>query len=71
MNVLVSGSMSIDKLPDSDIKIIDSIIDRNLTILTGDEKGADWQVQKYLSKKKYDNVIVYFTGAEIRNNAGK
>jgi hypothetical protein len=71
MNVLISGSRKISQLPDSAIKIIDSIIDRNITILTGDARGSDWQVQKYLSKKKYDKVIVYFTGAVVRNNAGK
>ena len=71
MNVFISGSRSINKLPDSAIKRIDSIIDRNCTILTGDARGVDAQVQKYLSKKKYDNVTVYFTGREIRNNAGR
>jgi hypothetical protein len=71
MNIFISGSRSINKLPDSTIEKIDSIINRNCTILTGDTKGVDAQVQKYLSKKKYDNVIVYFTGKEARNNAGK
>jgi hypothetical protein len=71
MNVFISGSRSINKLPDSAIEIIDSIISRNCTILTGDAKGADTQVQKYLSKKKYDHVIVFFAGTKIRNNAGK
>jgi hypothetical protein len=69
MNVFISGSRSINKLPDSAIKKIDSIMGKNCAILTGSKKGIDAQVQKYLSKKKYDNVIVYFSGREIRNNA--
>jgi hypothetical protein len=70
MNVFISGSISINKLPSSAIKKIDSIISKNFTILIGDAKGVDSQVQKYLSGKKYDNVIVYFTGTKIRNNVG-
>jgi hypothetical protein len=42
----------------------------NLIILVGDAKGADLEVQKYLSKKRYDRVIVYFTGTESKNNVG-
>jgi hypothetical protein len=53
MKVCISGSMSLRKLPDSAIKTIDSIIDRNCAIVTGDAKGVDAQVQKYLLKKKY------------------
>jgi hypothetical protein len=71
MNVFISGSTSINKLPDSAIEIIDSIISMNSIILTGDAEGADAQVQKYLSKKKYDKVIVYYAKAKVRNNAGK
>jgi hypothetical protein len=70
MNVFVSGSISISKLPISAIKKIDNIINRNFTVLIGDAKGIDLQVQKYLFKKMYDNVIVYFAGSEIRNNVG-
>jgi hypothetical protein len=71
MNVLISGSTSIDNLPDSAVKKIESIMSRNCAIVTGDGEGVDAQVQKYLAAKKYDNVIVCFTGREIRNNAGK
>jgi hypothetical protein len=71
MNVFISGSISISKLPGSAVKKIDAIIMKDFTILVGDAKGVDLQVQKYLFKKKYNNVIVYFAGTEIRNNVGK
>jgi hypothetical protein len=71
MNVFVSGSISISKLPNSAVKKIDNIIHRNFTVLVGDANGVDLQVQKYLFRKKYNNVIVYFVGTKIRNNIGK
>jgi hypothetical protein len=71
MNVFISGSISISKLPGSAIKKIDNIISMNFTVLIGDAKGVDLQVQKYLSGKRYNNVIVYFVGTKIRNNISK
>ena len=41
----------VKKLPDSAIKKIDSIIEKNITIIIGDAKGVDSGVQKYLKKK--------------------
>lgn len=70
MNVFISGSISIKKLPRLALEKIDSIIEKNYRILIGDAKGADSLVQEYLFKKKYNNVIVYFTGENIRNNIG-
>jgi hypothetical protein len=71
MKVFISGSISISKLPSPAVEKLDSIINKYFTILVGDAKGVDLQVQKYLSKKNYNNVIVYFIGKEIRNNVGK
>lgn len=70
MKVFISGSISIKRLPGNAIKKIDSIIDKNITIIIGDAKGIDSIVQKYLIKKGYKNVIVYFAGDLIRNNIG-
>ncbi len=70
MNIFISGSISISHLSQSAIQKIDSIIDKNFTILIGDAKGIDLHVQKYLLKKKYNNVIVYFVGEKVRNNVG-
>jgi hypothetical protein len=70
MKVFISGSISIIKLPDSAIKKIDAIIDRNFSVLIGDAKGVDLQVQKYFFEKNYNNVLVYSAGTESRNNVG-
>ena len=70
MNVFISGSISINKLPPLALEKINSIIFKKYRILIGDAKGVDLLVQKYLLKKKYKNVIVYFTGENIRNNVG-
>jgi hypothetical protein len=70
MNIFISGSISINILPSLAIEKIDSIIEKNYKILIGDAKGVDSLVQKYLLKKKYNNVVVYFIGENIRNNAG-
>jgi len=71
VKVFISGSISIKKLPTAAITKIDNIIKKNFTIIIGDAKGADACVQKYLVKKQYGNVIVYFAGNKIRNNIGK
>ena len=70
MKVFISGSISITKLPLSVLKKVDSIISKNFTILIGDAKGIDLTVQKYLLKKKYENVEVYYAGNNIRHNVG-
>lgn len=70
MKVFISGSISIKKLPRYAIEKIDSIINKNFTVLIGDAKGVDLMTQKYLAKKNYKNVIVYFAGNKIRNNYG-
>jgi len=70
MNIFISGSISINKLPPLALEKINAIIAKNYTILIGDAKGVDLLVQEYLLKKKYNNVIVYFTGENIRNNVG-
>ena len=70
MKVFISGSINIKKLPGNAIKKIDSIIEKNMTIIIGDAKGIDSNVQRYLIKKGYENVIIYFAGELIRNNIG-
>ena len=39
-------------------------------VLVGDAKGVDSLVQKYLQKRNYENVWVYYAGNQIRNNFG-
>jgi len=57
--VFVSGSISINKLPDIVKNSLDKIIENNLIILVGDASGIDTLVQNYCNDKKYFNIIVY------------
>ncbi|MFA5518694.1 MAG: hypothetical protein WDA74_05500 [Spirochaetota bacterium] len=70
MRVFISGSISIKKLPKYALHKIDNIIKKDYHVFVGDAKGVDSIVQKYLQKKNYQNVIVYYAGNEIRNNYG-
>jgi len=70
MITFISGSIGISQLPKAAVAKIDSIIEKNYTVLIGDAKGVDLQTQKYLLKKNYHNIVVYFAGDKIRNNVG-
>jgi hypothetical protein len=70
MKVFISGSIAINKLSKLAIQRIDNIIKHKFTVLVGDAKGVDLQVQKYLLENKYNNVIIYFAGNNTRNNVG-
>ncbi|MBI4484888.1 MAG: hypothetical protein HY655_02650 [Acidobacteria bacterium] len=47
---------------------IDTMIDKDFTILVGDANGADKAVQRYLAEKGYRNVIVHCMANNCRNN---
>ncbi len=70
MKVFISGSIKIKKIPKCAIEKINNIIEKNYQILIGDAKGVDSLIQKYLVKKSFQNVVVYFAGDSIRNNLG-
>jgi hypothetical protein len=70
MNVFISGSMSISKLPEEATVKLDNIIEKEINVLIGDANGVDLQVQKYLQEKNYSNVTIYYNGNKIRNNIG-
>ena len=70
MKVFISGSISIKTLRENDIPYIEQLIESNRTILIGDAYGIDKAVQEYLYKNEYKNVIVYYSGENIRNNIG-
>lgn len=70
MNVFISGSIGITKLPKRAIEKIENIIKKDYKILIGDARGVDLYVQKYLFKKEYKNVVVYYAGNNLRNNVG-
>lgn len=70
MKVFISGSIKIKDVPNCAIEKINSIIDKNFQILIGDANGVDSLIQKYLVKKSFQNVVVYFAGDSVRNNLG-
>ena len=66
--IFIGGSRSINRLEAEVTRRIDRMVERELYILVGDANGADKAVQTYLSKRRYPNVIVFFTGGQCRNN---
>ncbi|HTV54188.1 MAG TPA: addiction module antidote protein [Terriglobia bacterium] len=68
--VFIGGSRHISRLP-SEVKArLDSVIDKQHRVLIGDANGADKAVQKHFADASYQNVTVYCTGEEYRNNLG-
>lgn len=70
MKVFISGSISIKRLRENDIPFLEEIIEGNRTILIGDAFGLDKAVQEYLRENEYQDVVVYYSGENIRNNVG-
>ena len=68
--VFISGSISLKTLRKDDIAALEQIIKDNSTILIGDAYGVDRAVQQILAERGYKSVIVYFSGANPRNNIG-
>jgi hypothetical protein len=46
------------------------MIRRELMILIGDADGADRAIQDYFARQKYNNIEIYCTAGECRNNVG-
>jgi hypothetical protein len=68
--VFIGGSISIKSLDDNIIARLNSIINKNLTVLIGDAYGADKEVQQYFASHKYKAVTVYTSSDRARNNIG-
>ena len=69
--VFFGGSRKISRLNQAVKKRTDNIIANGYRIWLGDDNGADKAMQKYLSEKKYQNVLVFCMGDICRNNVGK
>lgn len=61
MKVFISGSISIQELPDNVEKEINKYISKGYEVLVGDAKGVDILVQKFCNEKNYYNLTVYST----------
>ena len=68
--VFLSGSRKISRLHPRVSARIDNMIASGFSILTGDANGADKAMQRYLADNNYQDVTIYYVGAEPRNNVG-
>jgi hypothetical protein len=68
MNVFISGSIDIKRLPDPVKHRLNNVVKNRLGVLIGDASGIDTLVQSYL--QTYPNVTVYCSGNRCRNNVG-
>lgn len=70
-SIFISGSMCIKNINKLVLERIENIIREQFTILVGDADGVDASIQQILAIKFYENVKVYCTGTDPRNNIGK
>ncbi len=68
--VFVGGSRRISRLNDMLRKRLDQIIEKNLRVLLGDANGADKAVQAYFAECGYQNVELFCSAGNCRNNLG-
>lgn len=70
-SVFISGSIAIKKLPSQVRESIQTMIDKQMTILVGDAPGIDTLVQDLCNKQEYTNVIVYTITSSPRYKANQ
>lgn len=70
MKVFIGGSLGIKNLDDVVMDEFQKLINDNAEILVGDALGADTIVQAYFSVCNYENVTVYVSGDNVRENMG-
>jgi hypothetical protein len=68
--VFLSGSRKIGRIGNEVRSRLENMVQKGLTIVTGDANGADKVMQSYLHELGYSDVTVYFVGAAPRNNVG-
>lgn len=68
--VFIGGSRRLYRLDMDILSRIDNIISNSFTILIGDANGADKSVQKHCAGMNYENVVIFCSGKECRNNIG-
>jgi hypothetical protein len=66
--VFIAGSRRLSRLNTDVKRRIDTMIEKDFTILVGDANGSDKAVQRYLADKSYGNVIVHCMASNCRNN---
>lgn len=68
--VFISGSMRIKNLDDNVRFRVKHITESGFHVLVGDANGVDASIQELLHQYSYQNVTVYCTGGQPRNNLG-
>ncbi len=68
--VFIGGSRRIIQLNVDVCARLDRIVEQGFTVLVGDAGGADKAVQQYLHGKNHQNVEVFCSGDQCRNNVG-
>lgn len=68
--VFIAGSIKIKRLDPRFVDRIRNIVYDKLDVVVGDAMGADTSIQTELSKLVAENVTVYCSGNEPRNNIG-
>lgn len=68
---MLFGSRKITRLPDAIRHLLEQKAVAGHEFLVGDAKGADKCFQKWLEKRGYDKVKVFFSGSEPRVHLGR
>jgi len=70
MKIFIAGPRAISVL-DKEVKDrLHGIYEKNYTVLVGDANGVDKAIQKYFATLNYNNVLVYASNGNARNNIG-
>lgn len=69
-HVFAGGSRKVTRLNAEVRERLDNMVEKQLAVFVGDANGADKAIQKYLSERRYPNVLVFCTAGECRNNLG-
>ena len=68
--IFIGGSRKITHLKEFATKRIDNIVTHKFDVIVGDANGMDKAVQKYLHSAGHQNVTVFYSGKQPRNNLG-
>jgi hypothetical protein len=68
--VFVAGSMNIRRLDQRFVDRVANIVSSKFSIVVGDADGSDTSIQEVLLAMKAEQVTVYCSGPEPRNNVG-
>lgn len=68
--VFIAGSMKIKTLDQKVRERLDKIIASDFSVIIGDADGVDSSIQEYLHQSNFNNILIYCTGREPRNNIG-